>query len=299
MDRDSDIIKSIEYIETHLTDNIDCKDVASNIYASAYHFQRIFGMVCGINVADYIRRRRLSLAAIDILDGAKIIDVAFKYGYGSPESFARAFMRFHGVLPSEITKESVKFYPRICPRGDNVMDIKFRNLPETVFVGYKSRFTGVPYGEMRKNQEEKFFCSTRGKQWLLIGASNEPSIDYCIVDNVGEDGYDFYIAYKLGESVRKDIFDPAVSGIDVSKMDLKILNVPRSRYAYFKTDRSKDPLTEFFELRKNVALSGKLTILNAPEITAIHWRDYKRKNFAENRYIELFIPIEDNSKEIK
>lgn len=91
---------AIDYIEANLTEDIDVHAVAAHAFVSAFHFQRIFSSLCGMPLGEYIRRRRLTLAAQELTQGMKVIDAAVKYGYDSPDSFARAFRRFHGVLPS-------------------------------------------------------------------------------------------------------------------------------------------------------------------------------------------------------
>ncbi len=92
---------ALDYVEERLTDEIDVHDVAAQAYVSAYHFQRIFSALCGMPLGEYIRGRRLTLAAQELTRGMKVIDAAIKYGYDSPDSFTRAFRRFHGVLPSQ------------------------------------------------------------------------------------------------------------------------------------------------------------------------------------------------------
>ena len=92
---------ALTYIESHLTDEMDVHDVAARAYISAFHFQRIFSALCGMPLGEYIRCRRLTLAAQELTRGMRVIDAAMKYGYDSPDSFARAFRRFHGVLPSQ------------------------------------------------------------------------------------------------------------------------------------------------------------------------------------------------------
>ena len=105
MDRIKGLQRSINYIEAHLTETIDYESVAAQSFSSSYHFQRVFGILCGFTVGEYIRNRRLSLAGTELAAGnAKVIDVALKYGYESPDSFAKAFKKFHGVLPSEVKK---------------------------------------------------------------------------------------------------------------------------------------------------------------------------------------------------
>lgn len=94
--------RAIDYVEENITKEIDLEEAAKRTYASSFHFQRIFGILCGFSLGDYIRMRRLSLAAEELSKGrVKVIDVALKYGYDTPESFSRAFMRFHGISPSE------------------------------------------------------------------------------------------------------------------------------------------------------------------------------------------------------
>ena len=76
------IQKAIDYIEENITEKIDYEEVAKRAYSSSFHFQRVFGIMCGFTLGEYIRRRRLTLAANELLSkNRKVIDVAFKYGY--------------------------------------------------------------------------------------------------------------------------------------------------------------------------------------------------------------------------
>lgn len=96
------IQRAIDYVEANITEEIDFEEVAKQAYSSSFNFQRVFGILCGFSLGDYIRMRRLSLAGEELSKGnAKIIDIAMKYGYDTPESFSRAFARFHGIAPSE------------------------------------------------------------------------------------------------------------------------------------------------------------------------------------------------------
>jgi AraC family transcriptional regulator len=104
------------YIEKHLTDEINYKQLAKIALCSEFHFKRVFSFLSGIGLAEYIRKRRLTLAAIEIKNSnLRIIDVAIKYGYGSPDSFSRAFYTMHGVLPSESRNENaqIKLFPKM------------------------------------------------------------------------------------------------------------------------------------------------------------------------------------------
>jgi AraC-like DNA-binding protein len=113
MDWINDTQKAINYIEKHLLEDICNEDVARSIYASSDYFSKIFRIVTGFSVGEYIRNRRLSLAGEDLLSSKdKIIDIAMKYRYETPESFSKAFARFHGVTPSEsiMIRGGLKFF---------------------------------------------------------------------------------------------------------------------------------------------------------------------------------------------
>lgn len=131
MDWLTGIQNAINYIEEHLTEEIDYEEVAKEAACSNFYFQRIFGILCGISLGDYIRNRRLTLAGDELsASDDKVIDIALKYGYESPESFTRAFSRFHGVTPSEAKKDGskLKSFSRISVKitlsGGSVMNYK-------------------------------------------------------------------------------------------------------------------------------------------------------------------------------
>ena len=108
--------EAVRYIEDNLTGEIEYEKLGQIACCSAYHFQRMFNYIAGVPLSEYIRRRKMSLAAVDIQGGeAKIIDVAAKYGYSSPTAFNRAFQSVHGVSPSAVRGEGVpiKSFPPI------------------------------------------------------------------------------------------------------------------------------------------------------------------------------------------
>lgn len=103
--------KAIQYIEENLTEEIDIDKISSQLYTSSSHFQLVFHLVMGMTIGEYIRNRRLSLAAQDLLQqNSKIIDVAMRYQYDTQESFSKAFTRFHGVSPSKVQRGKVKIF---------------------------------------------------------------------------------------------------------------------------------------------------------------------------------------------
>ncbi len=301
MDWIQGIQKVIDYIEENITEKIDYEEAAKRAYSSSFHFQRVFGIMCGFTLGEYIRRRKLTLAANELLNkNIKVIDVAFKYGYETPESFSRSFYKFHGIMPSQVKNGcSLKSFSRLSVRldliGGTEMNYKIEEKPEIILVGYKKRFTGIPYGEERVKQEEAFLASTRAKQWLLIGASCDYSTDYMVITNIDDDGYDFYVAYELDEWTRKELFNPNITGVDfMDKMGFETIVIPKQTYAVFETEKKKRPLNDYTDIRKRIVSewlpTSTYVFANAPEIVAMHWRP--NGEWEKERYIEICLPIE-------
>lgn len=131
MDFIQSLQKAIDYMEEHILEPITYKDVAKHVYMSNYHFHRTFSLVIGITANEYIRNRRLSMAGQELsISDAKIIDIALKYCYDSPESFAKAFVRFHGVTPNVARRAGMKLKSfnrlliKIKLEGGTVMDYR-------------------------------------------------------------------------------------------------------------------------------------------------------------------------------
>lgn len=131
MDSIRSIQKAIDYMEENLLEKISYEDAARHIYMSNYHFHRLFSMLSGMTANEYIRCRRLSMAGHELaLSGKKVINVALKYGYESPESFAKAFLRFHGVSPNAAKRSGAKLKSfnrlviKIRLEGGTTMDYK-------------------------------------------------------------------------------------------------------------------------------------------------------------------------------
>lgn len=145
---------ALNYIEENLTNDIDFKEVARLAFCSEYHFQRMFSFLAGISLSEYIRRRRLTLAAFELNNSnTRIIDMAIKYGYSSPDSFTRAFQSLHGITPSEakFNGQSLKAYPRmtfqLSIKGGSEMKYRIEEKEAFRIAGIKKRvpiiFRGV------------------------------------------------------------------------------------------------------------------------------------------------------------
>lgn len=293
------IEKAVQYIENNITQVLCYSSIAKEAYSSEYHFHRMFSFLTGVTLGEYIRNRRLYLAALDILAGERVIDVAFKYCYDSPDSFSKSFKSFHGVLPSEVTqyKSKLQNYPRlILPEFQKTQSnllFKVMYLNSLRLVGYKTYFVGSPYGKERAEQEREFLSTTRAKQWLLRGAASNIETEFCILSNITDGGYEYSVAYELDSYDIHDLFEPTVSGIQcINEFGYEIIDIPASSYAIFETQKQLKPISAYVELRKKVIennlLNQNYKLQDSPEVVKIHWRPIKGKR---HRFIEICMPI--------
>ena len=290
--------KAIDYIEEHLTEEIDYAEVAAQSFSSSYHFQRVFSILCGFTIGEYIRNRRLSLAGTELATSdVKVIDVALKYGYESPDSFTKAFQKFHGILPSAARNNgsSLKTFSRLVLKisleGGSVMNYRVEEKPEMTYVGYKARFTGTP--AKREEQESNFYVSTRTNQFILRGLSRDCDTSYNIMTGFDQEGYDFYIA-SLPDEWNTNHLEETLGTEDARRFERIV--VPGGLYLICETERSEYPTMVSEELRRKVVSewlpSSGYELADAPEISVIHWF-YKPgdENLNHSRYIELWLPI--------
>jgi len=188
------IQNAIDYIEENLTEELNIQDIADKAYVSAFHFQRIFNVLCGFTVGEYIRNRRLSLAAEELSGSdAKVIDLAIKYGYDSPDSFTRAFTKFHGISPSAAKlkgaklKSFARFRIKLILEGGTMLEYKIVEKAQFTVMGKSRRFyNDTGYEEIPKfwlehlqSDDAKIVCGMYG---ICIDADGK-SFDYLIADN--------------------------------------------------------------------------------------------------------------------
>ena len=286
--------KAIDYIEANLTEEIDYEKVAAESFSSSYHFQRVFSILCGYTLGEYIRLRRLSLAGAELANGKeKVIDIALKYGYDSPDSFAKAFQKFHGITPSQARADGSKLKSfsrlsiKISLEGGSIMNYRIVEKDEIILTGYKRHFTGVP-GE-RMEQEKEMYITTRPLQYILQGLSGNFAETIDIITNIDDDGYDFYIASQLNEYNLNHL--DVVLGKDFSDY-YENITIPKCTYAVFETEKCQFPTVVSPDLRRQIASewlpNSEYQLSQAPEFVVTHWyRDERRKQ----RYRELWIPI--------
>ena len=140
--------RAIRYMEAHITEPLTAAQIADAVYVSPYYFQKGFTMLCGLTAAEYLRNRRLALAGNDLATtDEKVIDVAMKYGYDSPDSFTKAFTRFHGVTPTAARRNDVllkSFAPlkiKFSLAGGYLMDYKIMNKPAFTVLAHAKTFS--------------------------------------------------------------------------------------------------------------------------------------------------------------
>ena len=147
MDWNGTVRNAAAYIEDNLTLSFTAKDIADHIHYSSFYFQRVFRDTCGMSVGEYVRRRRLSRAAVELVrTDIRILDLAVKYGYDSPDSFTRAFTKFHGSTPSEVRAGGVtaKNFPQLqagyIKEGETEMEYRLEKKPSFKVMGVSKNF---------------------------------------------------------------------------------------------------------------------------------------------------------------
>ncbi|AKG03381.1 AraC family transcriptional regulator [Salimicrobium jeotgali] len=144
---------ALSFIEENLTNEIDASEVAKRALCSEYHFKRMFSFLAGVTLSEYIRRRRLTLAAFELNNSnSRIIDIAMNYGYDSPDAFTRAFHNIHGITPSEARNNghTIKSYPQmtfqLSIKGGIAMNYRIEEKQAFSIVGIKKRVPIVFHG---------------------------------------------------------------------------------------------------------------------------------------------------------
>ena len=188
------ITDAVSYMEDHLTQELQIEEIAARACVSPFYFQKIFTVLCGFTVSEYIRNRRLTLAGQELAaSDVRIIDLALKYGYDSPDSFTRAFVRFHGITPSAARTGGARLNSvaplkiRLTLEGGTMMEYRIENKAQFTVMGRVRSFnTDTSYEEIPKFWQEhmqsgqgKIVCGMYG----ICMDSDGKNFDYFIADN--------------------------------------------------------------------------------------------------------------------
>lgn len=276
------ISKAIAYIEQNITEDISIEDVAKHVNISAFYFQKGFSLLCGYTITEYIRNRRLALAAGELAAGnMKVIDAAVKYGYDSPDSFTKAFTRFHGVTPSVVQKNAAmikSFVPlkiKISLEGGYSMDYRLAQKDSFTVMGSYRKFpyananTDIPafWKEHYEKGKGKYVCG-------MFGVNMDVSM--------GNDEFEYMIA---------DLYNPSA---DVPE-GFVTRTIPAFTWAVFSC---KGALPDSMQDVNKKIFSEWLPALKEYEFAAgycIEMYDapdrYEKGTADENYYAEIWIPV--------
>ncbi|MCL1864012.1 MAG: AraC family transcriptional regulator [Defluviitaleaceae bacterium] len=225
--------RAMDYIEANICNDVDIESAAETTPYSAYHLQKIFSYLTDISLAEYIRRRKMTLAALELQSSkVKVTDLALKYGYDSMDSFSRAFSRLHGVSPSMARNggTALKVFPKlffqISIKGGNSMEFQIKEMEAFRVVGLKRRF----YHDEQKNKSSisGFWEELRQNGKLLeilkhcndkflASKSEEEAVGVCT--NGDSDGLDYFIATS--------------TDLEQAPDGLEIFTFPKNTYAVF------------------------------------------------------------------
>ncbi len=218
---------ALKYIEENLTDKLEIKEIANNANTSQFHFQRLFAIITDITVAEYIRRRRLTLSATEIQHGNGILETAIKYRYESQASFTRAFSKMHGFTPGMVKKPGIKLkaYPpitfNISIKGAHSMDYEIREVEEFIIAGEVRTFSTVDGQNFKEiplfwkgicdNKDFQKFLNQTCKSGILKGAVVGACMDF---EEENEESINYMIGKELTEAIelsgmKKRVIPPA------------------------------------------------------------------------------------------
>ena len=273
---------SIQYIEDHITEDITVEDVAKCVGVSSFYFQKGFAMLCGFSVSEYIRNRRLALAGNELLvTEEKIIDIAMKYGYDSPDSFTKAFTRFHGVTPTSVRKDAVllkSFAPlklKISLEGGYLMDYKIVRKEEFTVIANAKTFPYEGAKESIPQFWQEHFQSGKGAVvcgWYGINIDLE----------MGQENFEYLIA------------DPYNPQKEVPE-GIEIRTIPAFEWAVFPCrgamptalqDVNTKIYTEWLPALKEYEFAAGYCVEYYDDPTK-----YEKGTLDENYYCEIWIPI--------
>lgn len=186
--------RAIELIEENLDGPIDVARLAQAALTSEYHFRRMFTSLSGLPVSEYIRRRRMTVAAAEIVAGHTVLDVALRYGYGSPEAFNRAFRAMHGLTPSEARRRGavLRSQPRLRfhLRIEGSTEMRYRIVEKEAFrlVGFRARVPLVHEGPNEAITAFERSLDRAAVERLAELSDTEPEGPVAVTDNLEDRG---------------------------------------------------------------------------------------------------------------
>lgn len=273
--------QALSFIESNLTKELETEEIARKANVSSFHFQRTFAILTDVTLGEYIRRRRLTLAGNDLLHGKeKIIEIAFKYGYETPEAFTKAYRKQHGVTPSDTRKGigSLQVYNplviQVQLKGAEPMKVRMVEKEGFSIIGIKRSYSFKEDENLREIP----------KLWEEVNSNG--TTDDLITWNNGE------LKGILGVCVdKKDDMDywVAVSSTKSSNHLYQSMEIPSTKWAIFEVH---GPMPHSMQKVWKQIYSEWLPTNNYQQSGNISFEFYSMGNPTnENYYSEIWIPI--------
>lgn len=229
----TELNRLIEVVESHLDQELDIARVASTLGITEYHLRRMFSSLTGMPLSEYVRRRRMTVAAADVAQGGALLEIAVRYGYGSAEAFGRAFRSVHGSSPADVRRNGgplrsqPKLRLRLTVEGSTTMDTRITERPAFRLVGHAARVPLIHHGINPDIQAHVAALPAEEHARLKALGNTEPAGLLQASDDVDPDYTEgSELTYLHG--VALDAATTAPEGLDV-------LEVPAGTWAVFRT----------------------------------------------------------------
>ncbi|GGW96113.1 AraC family transcriptional regulator [Streptomyces malachitofuscus] len=224
----------VDRVEKHLTEELDVRRLAAELGTTEYHLRRMFSSLAGMPLSEYVRRRRMTVAAADVVRGEDdLLSIAVRHGYGSTEAFGRAFRAVHGAGPSDVrrdggplrTQPQLRFH--LTVEGSIPMDTRLIDRPAFRLVGHATRVPLIHQGVNPHIQQHIAALPQEEHVRLKALGDTEPAGLLQVCDDVDPDGTEgSELTYLHGVAVSRDT--PAPDGLDA-------IEVPAGKWAVFRT----------------------------------------------------------------
>ena len=223
----------VDLVEDSLADDIDLGRLTSDLGTTEYHVRRMFSSLAGMPLSEYVRRRRMTLAAADVLAGSDLLGISVRYGYGSTEAFTRAFRAVHGIGPADArrdggplrTQQRLRF--RLTVEGNTIMDARIAERPAFQLIGHAARVPLIHEGANPSIQAHIASLPASEHARLKALSNVEPAGLLQVSADVDAD-------YAEGTELTY-LHGVAVSDGSPVPRDLEVINVPAGTWAVFRS----------------------------------------------------------------
>ena len=224
----------VELVEDRLTDEIDVAELTTRFGTTEYHLRRMFSSLAGMPLSEYIRRRRMTVAAADVLGGGDVLSIAVLYGYGSTEAFGRAFRSVHGVSPGDVRRDGGPLHTqpqlrfRLSVEGKNTMETRIADRQPFRLVGHAANVPLIHQG-INPHIQAHIASLPAAEHTRLKGLSDTEPVGLLQVSaDVDPD-------YTEGSELTY-LHGVAVAEATPVPDDLDVIEVPAGSWAVFRTE---------------------------------------------------------------